>query len=102
MTHAHAVADAEFARLARIPIQIVHGDYISAEPDARPHMEFWRVRALDARAFVAALVPPRRGRALPRPAGDRHHPGNTHFPFSDLNNVAIAELLHAFLREREL
>ncbi len=101
MTHAHAVADADFARLAGIPIQIVHGDYISAEPDARPHMEFWRVRALDARAFVAALV--RHGgdaTCLDLPAVGIT--GNTHFPFSDLNNVTIAELLQAFLREREL
>jgi hypothetical protein len=28
--------------------------------------------------------------------------GNTHFPFSDLNNVEIAELLHNFLKTKGL
>jgi hypothetical protein len=28
--------------------------------------------------------------------------GNTHFPFSDLNNVEIADLLSAWLREKRL
>jgi hypothetical protein len=28
--------------------------------------------------------------------------GNTHFPFSDLNNLAVADLLSGFLREKKL
>jgi hypothetical protein len=28
--------------------------------------------------------------------------GNTHFPFSDLNNVEIADLLSKFLKEKGL
>jgi hypothetical protein len=28
--------------------------------------------------------------------------GNTHFPFSDLNNVQIADLMSAFLRSKRL
>lgn len=28
--------------------------------------------------------------------------GNTHFPFSDLNNVDIADLMEAWLREKGL
>jgi hypothetical protein len=28
--------------------------------------------------------------------------GNTHFPFSDLNNLAIADLLSKFLEEKGL
>ena len=28
--------------------------------------------------------------------------GNTHFPFSDLNNVAIANLMEAWLQEKGL
>lgn len=28
--------------------------------------------------------------------------GNTHFPFSDLNNVQIADLVSQFLKEKDL
>ena len=28
--------------------------------------------------------------------------GNTHFPFSDLNNVQIADLVNKFLKEKHL
>lgn len=28
--------------------------------------------------------------------------GNIHFPFSDLNNIEIADLLSGFLKEKEL
>ncbi|ASG46422.1 hypothetical protein CES93_23815 [Citrobacter freundii] len=28
--------------------------------------------------------------------------GNTHFPFSDLNNVQIADLVSKFLKEKDL
>jgi hypothetical protein len=28
--------------------------------------------------------------------------GNTHFPFSDLNNLEIADLMSRFLREKSL
>lgn len=28
--------------------------------------------------------------------------GNTHFPFSDLNNIEVADLLSAWLHEKDL
>jgi hypothetical protein len=28
--------------------------------------------------------------------------GNTHFPFSDLNNIEVADLLSSFLKEKGL
>jgi hypothetical protein len=43
----------------------------------------------------------RRRRDIGSPARDRHQ-GNTHFPFSDLNNLEIADLVSRFLAEKKL
>ena len=99
LSHAHPVSDDEFAKLARIPIQIVHGDNIPTVAQPNAYLENWRVRAADVAAFVETLK--RRNKEaefLDLPAVGIT--GNTHFPFSDLNNVAIADLLGAYLRER--
>src|SRR6185503_9990437 len=85
---------AEFMQLTKIPIVIYFGDNIPAVPTANPGQDNWRVRLAMARLFRDAVN--RRG-------GDVtlvHLPeigirGNTHFVFSDLNNVQIADLLSA-------
>ena len=88
-----------FMLLTKIPIVIYYGDNIPAEPMAVPSQDQWRVRLAMARLWADAVN--RRGGDvtvvhLPE-AGIR---GNTHFPFSDLNNVEIADLLSKFLEKK--
>jgi hypothetical protein len=91
----------EFMALTKIPITIFYGDNIPAQPTANPGQDGWRVRLAMARLWRDAVN--RRG-------GDVtvvHLPeigirGNTHFPFSDLNNQQIADLMSQFLAKKGL
>jgi len=91
----------EFMSLTRIPIVIYFGDNIPEAPTANQGQDAWRVRLAMARLWRDAVN--RRG-------GDVtlvHLPeqgirGNTHFPFSDLNNLEIADLMARFLQEKGL
>ncbi len=92
---------AEFTALTKIPIVIYYGDNIPAEPSKVPGKDHWRVRLAMAKLWAEAVN---------RKGGDVtivHLPekgirGNTHFPFSDLNNVQIADLMSKWLSERKL
>lgn len=92
---------AEFMKLTRIPIVIYYGDFILKEPVANPGQDGWRVRLAMAKQWADAIN---------RHGGDAkviHLPeigikGNTHFPFSDLNNIQIADLMSQFLAEKHL
>ena len=91
----------QFMQLTKIPVVIYYGDNIPEQPMAVPSQDQWRTRLAMARLWAAALN--RRG-------GDVtvvHLPekgirGNTHFAFSDLNNLEIADLLSEFLRKKGL
>jgi alpha/beta hydrolase family protein len=91
----------QFVALTRIPIVIYFGDNIPTEPSPIPGLDNWRVRLAMARLFRDAVN---------RHGGDVtvvHLPeigirGNTHFMFSDTNNVEIANLLSKFLAEKHL
>lgn len=92
---------AEFMKLTRIPIVIYYGDFILKDAVANPGQDGWRVRLAMARQWAETIN---------RHGGDAkvvHLPeigihGNTHFPFSDLNNVQIADLMSRFLAEKHL
>ncbi len=96
-----AVPVAQFTQLTKIPIIVYFGDNIPEQPTTNPGQDNWRVRLAMARLWRDAIN--RRG-------GDVtlvHLPeigirGNTHFPFSDLNNVEIADHLSRFLLEKGL
>lgn len=96
-----AVSPEDFQKLTRIPIVIYYGDNIPTEPTERRGEDNWRVRLAMARRWVDAIN---------RHGGDArlvHLPeigirGNTHFIFSDLNNVEIADLVSAYLTEKKL
>lgn len=96
-----AVPKAAFDKLTRIPIVLYYGDNIPAQPTSRFGEDNWRVRLAMARLWVDA-VNRHGGRAslvhLPE-VGVR---GNTHFPFSDLNNREIADLVADFLARQSL
>jgi pimeloyl-ACP methyl ester carboxylesterase len=91
----------DFIKLTRIPIIIYYGDNIPEKPSKNPGQDFWRVRLAMARLWAEAVN---------KMGGDVtivHLPeigihGNTHFPFSDLNNVEVADLLSQFLEEKGL
>jgi pimeloyl-ACP methyl ester carboxylesterase len=96
-----AITPEQFTKLTKVPIQIVWGDNIPAEPFPVAATDVWRLSKLASRRSTDALN--RRGgdaSILDLPAiGIR---GNTHFPFSDLNTMQIADLLSEFLHEKGL
>jgi hypothetical protein len=96
-----AVPLSDFMKLTKIPIVIYYGDNIPDEPMANPGQDGWRARLEMARLWRDAVN---------RHGGDVtvvHLPeigikGNTHFPFSDLNNVEIADLMSEWLKKKGL
>ena len=92
---------AEFMKLTKIPIIIFYGDFIPEKPSDNPGQDGWRVRLEMARKWRDTVN---------RHGGDVtvvHLPevgirGNTHFPFSDLNNKQVADLMSKFLSEKKL
>jgi hypothetical protein len=91
----------EFQQLTKIPIVLYYGDYIPDKPSPNPGQDGWRVRFAMAQLWRAAVN---------RHGGDVtlvHLPeigikGNTHFPFSDLNNMEIADLMLEWLKGKGL
>lgn len=98
---AAAVPLADFLKLTKIPIIIYYGDNIPEKPNTNPGQDGWRVRLEMARLWRDAVN---------KHGGDVtviHLPeagikGNTHFPFSDLNNLEVADLLSNWLKEKKL
>lgn len=98
---ASAVPMADFMKLTKIPIIIYYGDYIPEQPDPNPGQDGWRVRLEMAKKWKDCVN---------RHGGDVtvvHLPetgikGNTHFPFSDLNNLEIADLMSDWLKQKKL
>ncbi|MGL6245861.1 alpha/beta hydrolase [Pseudomonas sp.] len=98
---AQVVSKAQFEALTRLPIVIFYGDNIPEKPVRLPAQDSWRARLEMARLWRDTVN---------RHGGDVrliHLPeigikGNSHFPFSDLNNVEIADLVSKFLAENDL
>lgn len=98
---ATGVSMEDFMKLTKIPIIIYYGDFIPAEPDPNPGTDGWRARLEMARLWRDCVN---------KHGGDVtviHLPeigikGNTHFPFSDLNNLEIADLMSTWLKEKGL
>lgn len=92
---------AQFQQLTKIPIIIYYGDFIPAKQDPNPGADGWRARLAMARLWRDAVN---------KHGGDVtvvHLPeigvkGNTHFPFSDLNNIEIANLMEKWLKEKKM
>jgi hypothetical protein len=95
------VSKAEFKALTEVPIIVFYGDNIPDQPTTMPAQDSWRARLAMARIWAETVN---------RHGGDVtlvHLPqigirGNTHFPFSDLNNLEIADLVSKFLAEKKL
>ena len=90
-----------FMKLTRLPVVIYYGDNIPASRSPSEGHDQWRVRLMMARSWVEAVN---------RHSGDAELvvlpeigvAGNTHFPFSDLNNIEIADLMQDFLTRKGL
>lgn len=91
----------DFNKLTKIPIVIYYGDNIAKEPTKVWNKDHWRSGLEMARIWAAAIN---------KHGGDAtviHLPeisikGNTHFPFSDLNNIQVADQLSKWLKEKGL
>ncbi len=98
---AFGVPMSDFMKLTKIPIIIYYGDFIPEKPIDNPGQDGWRARLEMARLWRDAVN---------KLGGDVtvvHLPeigikGNTHFPFSDLNNIEIADLMSKWLKEKGL
>lgn len=96
-----SVPVAEFQKLTKMPIIIYYGDNIPDMPSDIPAQDYWRACLEMANTWVQTVN---------RHGGDAqvvHLPkagikGNTHFPFSDLNNVQVADHLSAWLKAKKL
>ncbi len=96
-----AVSAEQFARLARIPIQIVYGDNIPVEPSPHGGLDLWRVSVPKARQFTD-VIRKHGGDAEVLELPNIGLTGNTHCPFSDLNNLAVADAMERWLAGRSL
>jgi hypothetical protein len=96
-----AVPMSDFMKLTKIPIVIYYGDNIPDKPSPNPGQDGWRARLEMSRLWRDVVN---------RHGGDVtvvHLPeigikGNTHFPFSDLNNVEVADMLSKWLKDKGL
>jgi hypothetical protein len=92
---------AEFMLLTKIPIVIYYGDFIPKEPMANPGQDGWRARLEMARKWRDA-VNKRGGDVTVVHLPEAGLQGNTHFPFSDLNNLQVADLMSEWLNKKGL
>lgn len=95
------VAIDDFMKLTRVPIVLYYGDYIPEQPTVNRGQDQWRVRLAMARRWSDVVN--RYGgdvQVVRLPDVGLH--GNTHFPFSDLNNIRVADEMHKFLSAKGL
>jgi pimeloyl-ACP methyl ester carboxylesterase len=98
---ARGVPMEEFRALTKIPIIIYYGDYIPEEPVEDPGREQWRAAHAMAKQW-RDVVNKHGGDVSLVYLPDAGLKGNTHFPMSDLNNEAVADLLAEWLKEKGL
>lgn len=92
---------ADFKKLTKIPILLYYGDNIPEKPTKSPGEDNWRVRLMMAKLWRDTIN--RHGgkvTLIHLPTIGIH--GNTHFPFSDLNNVQIADHMSEYLQKEGL
>jgi pimeloyl-ACP methyl ester carboxylesterase len=95
------VSAADFQKLTKIPIVVYYGDNIASEPTKIWNKDHWR-SGLEMARIWAATINKHGGDATVIHLPEIGVMGNTHFAFSDLNNIQIADLLSNWLKEKEL
>lgn len=91
----------EFKKFTKFPIIIFYGDHIATEPTDNYGSDQWRAELKLGRQF-AELVNKYGGDCTVIHLPELGIKGNTHFMFSDLNNLEIADLLSNWLKEKGL
>src|SRR5262245_4994314 len=84
----------DFKKLTKIPLQVVWGDNVEKSAN-------YSDRLKQSRLFVD-VINKYGGKAQLLMLRDAGLKGNTHIPFADMNNVAVADLLSKFLAENGL
>ena len=95
------IAASDFNKLTKIPIVIYYGDNIAKEPSTIWNKDHWRSGLEMARRW-AETVNKHGGDATVIHLPEAGIKGNTHFPFSDLNNIQVADELSKWLKEKKL
>lgn len=90
----HSVPLAEFRKLVRVPMQMVFGDFTAGHPTWEPAMR-------NARTFCD-IVNRHGGDCEVLRLPDAGLRGNTHIPFADLNNEAVAAEMRKWLQRKKL
>ncbi|SHE56866.1 alpha/beta hydrolase [Pedobacter caeni] len=91
----------DFNKLTKIPIIIYYGDNIAKEPTKVWNKDHWR-SGLEMAKIWAAAINKHGGDATVIHLPEIGIKGNTHFPFSDLNNIEIANQMSGWLKEKGL
>lgn len=92
---------ADFNKLTKIPIVIYYGDNIAKEPTNIWNKDHWRSGLEMARRW-AAVINKHGGDATVVHLPEIGIKGNTHFAFSDLNNIQVADELSKWLKQKGL
>ena len=95
------VTPVEFAKLATVPLQVVYGDNIPKQPIPDLVADGRRAHVVTSVMFAEALNK-QGGQASVLHLPDVGQYGNSHFMFSDLNNVQVADELSKFLATNRL
>jgi pimeloyl-ACP methyl ester carboxylesterase len=95
------VTPAEFVNLTKLPIQVVYGDNIPKRPIPDLVADGRRAQRVTSELFVQALNS-KGGNASVLLLPDVGLYGNSHFMFSDLNNVEVADQMSLFLSAKGL
>lgn len=91
----------DFKKLTRVPIVIYYGDNIAKEPTDTWNIDHWR-SGLEMARIWAATINKHGGDATVVHLPEVGITGNTHFPFSDLNNMEVADHLSQWLKQKGL
>lgn len=92
---------ADFEKLTKIPIVIYYGDNIAKQPTKVRNMDHLR-SGLEMARIWAATINKHGGDATVVHLPEVGIHANTHFPFSDLNNIEVANHLSKWLKEKRL
>jgi pimeloyl-ACP methyl ester carboxylesterase len=95
------VTPAEFINLAKLPIQVVYGDNIPKLPIPDLVADGRRAQQVTSQLFAKTLNS-KGGNASVLLLPDVGLYGNSHFMFSDLNNVEVADQMSLFLSAKGL
>lgn len=96
-----AISLADFKQLTKMPIVIYYGDNIAKTASTVWNMDHWR-SGLEMAKLWAATINKYGGDAKVVHLPEVGIKGNTHFPFSDLNNKEVAEELESWLISKGL